>query len=184
MRILIAEDDAVLADGLSLYGIVAPEYGWNDYAELNMRGKIAVVLAGLGMLGYIWWRFEWNFAIGAIATLVLDTTKTVGFFALMGLDFNLTYRTPETSVGSFNFAVNASHFLKYYQEPSPGIAELLAAQDQMVLLGRKTAPERVASAVLDLAGQFGRPARQRRLRGHDFLRRHPGRSEAESRDPL
>jgi SecD/SecF fusion protein len=42
------------------------------------------------MLLYIWWRFEWHFALGAIATLILDTTKTVGFFALMGLDFNLT----------------------------------------------------------------------------------------------
>ena len=42
------------------------------------------------MLVYIWWRFEWNFAIGAIVTLVLDTTKTIGFFALFGLDFNLT----------------------------------------------------------------------------------------------
>jgi SecD/SecF fusion protein len=42
------------------------------------------------MLGYIWFRFEWHFAVGAIATLVLDTTKMVGFFALTGLDFNLT----------------------------------------------------------------------------------------------
>jgi SecD/SecF fusion protein len=58
--------------------------------ELARNGVIAVVLASLAMLGYIWWRFEWNFAIGAIVTLVLDTTKTVGFFAIMGLDFNLT----------------------------------------------------------------------------------------------
>lgn len=58
--------------------------------ELARNGVIAVVLASLAMLVYIWWRFEWNFAIGAIATLVLDTTKTVGFFALLGLDFNLT----------------------------------------------------------------------------------------------
>src|SRR3546814_20844306 len=42
------------------------------------------------MLCYIWWRFEWHFAIGAIVTLVLDTTKLVGFFAITGLDFNLT----------------------------------------------------------------------------------------------
>ena len=35
-------------------------------------------------------RFEWPFAVGAIATLILDVTKTVGFFALTGLDFNLT----------------------------------------------------------------------------------------------
>ncbi len=42
------------------------------------------------MLVYIWVRFEWPFAVGAIATLVLDVTKTVGFFSLTGLDFNLT----------------------------------------------------------------------------------------------
>lgn len=58
--------------------------------ELAQSGVMAVVLAGLAMLVYIWWRFEWNFAIGAIATLVLDTTKMVGFFALFQLDFNLT----------------------------------------------------------------------------------------------
>ncbi|MCR5856838.1 protein translocase subunit SecD [Mesorhizobium sp. J428] len=58
--------------------------------ELAQSGVLAVVLAAAAMLCYIWWRFEWNFAIGAIATLVLDTTKMVGFFALLGLDFNLT----------------------------------------------------------------------------------------------
>ncbi|MDQ6433614.1 protein translocase subunit SecD [Mesorhizobium sp. LHD-90] len=58
--------------------------------ELAQSGVLAVVLAAAAMLLYIWWRFEWNFAIGAIATLVLDTTKTIGFFALTGLDFNLT----------------------------------------------------------------------------------------------
>lgn len=58
--------------------------------ELATSGLIAVLLACLAMLGYIWWRFEWHFAVGAIATLVLDVTKTVGFFALTGLDFNLT----------------------------------------------------------------------------------------------
>lgn len=58
--------------------------------ELAQSGVMAVVLAALAMLAYIWWRFEWNFAIGAIATLVLDTTKMIGFFALFQLDFNLT----------------------------------------------------------------------------------------------
>ena len=48
------------------------------------------MLASLAMLVYIWARFEWPFAVGAIATLVLDVTKTIGFFALTGLDFNLT----------------------------------------------------------------------------------------------
>ena len=58
--------------------------------ELNMTGIMAVGLAALAMLIYIWIRFEWPFAIGAIATLALDVTKTVGLFALIGLDFNLT----------------------------------------------------------------------------------------------
>lgn len=59
-------------------------------AELATTGLIAVVLASLAMLAYIWIRFEWPFAVGAIATLILDVTKTIGFFALTGLEFNLT----------------------------------------------------------------------------------------------
>nr|WP_196107263.1 MULTISPECIES: protein translocase subunit SecD [unclassified Ochrobactrum] len=58
--------------------------------ELARSGFIAVVLSALGMLIYLWWRFEWFFAMGAIITLILDTTKMVGFFALFQLDFNLT----------------------------------------------------------------------------------------------
>lgn len=58
--------------------------------ELAATGVLAVVLASLAMLAYIWARFEWPFAVGAITTLVLDVTKTVGFFALTGLEFNLT----------------------------------------------------------------------------------------------
>ena len=58
--------------------------------ELAYAGFLSVALASLAMLVYIWIRFEWPFAVGAIVTLVLDTTKTVGFFALTGLEFNLT----------------------------------------------------------------------------------------------
>jgi SecD/SecF fusion protein len=58
--------------------------------ELATAGILSVVLASLAMLVYIWVRFEWPFAVGAIATLILDVTKMVGFFALTGLDFNLT----------------------------------------------------------------------------------------------
>ncbi|RCS25406.1 protein translocase subunit SecD [Phyllobacterium salinisoli] len=58
--------------------------------ELARSGILAVGLAAIAMLFYIWWRFEWYFALGAIATLILDTTKMIGFFALTGLDFNLT----------------------------------------------------------------------------------------------
>ena len=58
--------------------------------ELAYAGILSVVLASIAMLIYIWVRFEWPFAVGAIATLILDVTKTIGFFALTGLEFNLT----------------------------------------------------------------------------------------------
>ena len=58
--------------------------------ELAVAGILAVASASLAMLFYIWARFDWPFAVGAIATLVLDITKTVGFFSLTGLDFGLT----------------------------------------------------------------------------------------------
>ncbi len=58
--------------------------------ELTDAGILAVLFASIAMFIYIWIRFDWHFAVGAIATLVLDTTKTIGFFALTGLEFNLT----------------------------------------------------------------------------------------------
>ncbi|MFB9947275.1 protein translocase subunit SecD [Rhizobium puerariae] len=58
--------------------------------ELATAGFLSVFLASIAMMIYIWARFEWPFAVGAIATLVLDVTKTIGFFAITGLDFNLT----------------------------------------------------------------------------------------------
>lgn len=58
--------------------------------ELARSGFMAVILAALAMTVYIWWRFEWFFAAGAIITLILDTTKLVGVFALFQFDFNLT----------------------------------------------------------------------------------------------
>ncbi len=59
-------------------------------SELARSGSLAVGLAMLAILLYIWFRFEWHFAVGAIAVLLLDITKTIGFFALTGVDFNLT----------------------------------------------------------------------------------------------
>ena len=51
---------------------------------------LAVLLAAAGMLVYLWIRYESHFATAAIATIGLDITKTIGFFALTGLEFNLT----------------------------------------------------------------------------------------------
>jgi SecD/SecF fusion protein len=53
-------------------------------------GLSALAWAAIAMFIYIAFRFEWPFAVGAIATMFLDLTKTVGFFALTGFEFNLT----------------------------------------------------------------------------------------------
>ena len=59
-------------------------------AELATTGLIALSLAILAMPAYIWVRFEWHFAAGAIVVLFLDITKTFGIIALVGWEVNLT----------------------------------------------------------------------------------------------
>ena len=39
---------------------------------------------------YVWFRFEWQFSLGAILALVHDVISTIGIFALLGLEFNLS----------------------------------------------------------------------------------------------
>lgn len=58
--------------------------------ELFQNGMIALGLSILAMLVYIWFRFEWQFGVGAVVTLVLDITKIVGVYAITGFQFNLT----------------------------------------------------------------------------------------------
>jgi preprotein translocase SecF subunit len=58
--------------------------------ELARTGTIAVLFTIAGIMAYIWFRFEWQFAIGCVATLVHDAILTVGFFAATQIDFNLT----------------------------------------------------------------------------------------------
>lgn len=58
--------------------------------ELFANGMLALGLAMLAMLVYIWFRFEWQFGAGAVVTLLLDITKTVGFYAVTDIQFNLT----------------------------------------------------------------------------------------------
>jgi preprotein translocase subunit SecF len=59
-------------------------------SELASTGTLAVLFTILGIMTYIWFRFEWQFAIGAVATLVHDAILMVGFFAVTQIDFNLS----------------------------------------------------------------------------------------------
>lgn len=57
--------------------------------ELFRNGLMATGLAFVAVLIYIWFRFDWQFGVGVVATLILDITKTVGFFAVTRLEFDL-----------------------------------------------------------------------------------------------
>ncbi len=58
--------------------------------ELTKDGIIAVAVALLGVMIYIWFRFEWQFAIGAVASLTHDVLLTIGLFAFTRMEFNLS----------------------------------------------------------------------------------------------
>jgi preprotein translocase subunit SecF len=58
--------------------------------ELVQAGTLGVVLAILGVLVYLWFRFEMQLAIGAIVGTMHDIVLTLGFFLITQLEFNLT----------------------------------------------------------------------------------------------
>jgi preprotein translocase subunit SecF len=66
--------------------VVGPTVG----AELIRAGVIATVLALLAIAAYVWFRFEWQFGVGAMLSTLHDTITTVGLFSLLQVEFNLT----------------------------------------------------------------------------------------------
>lgn len=71
------------------------EYRKVDYVgptvgkELIRAGALAMTLAIIAILMYIWFRFEWQFGLGAVMALLHDLIATLGFISLMGYEFGL-----------------------------------------------------------------------------------------------
>ena len=66
--------------------LVGPQVG----SELKKAGIIASVIAVLAISAYIWFRFEWQFALGAMIGLIHDLIITVGVLSFLNFDFSLT----------------------------------------------------------------------------------------------
>ena len=66
--------------------VVGPKVG----GELIEAGAISVALALLAIMAYIWFRFEWQFGVGAVLALAHDVITTVGVFSILQLEFNLS----------------------------------------------------------------------------------------------
>jgi preprotein translocase subunit SecF len=58
-------------------------------ADLFWAAGEAILFAQIAILLYVWFRFEWQFAIGAVIALIHDAVTTLGLFSLLGLEFNL-----------------------------------------------------------------------------------------------
>ncbi len=65
--------------------IVGPKVG----SELKEKGIMSLVLAIIGILIYVAFRFEWRFAVASIVALIHDISIALGAIALVGLDVNL-----------------------------------------------------------------------------------------------
>jgi len=77
-----------LGDGVEYRRVefVGPKVG----GELIRDGALAVILSLVGIMVYIWFRFEWQFGLCAVFALVHDIVATIGIFALLQLEFNLS----------------------------------------------------------------------------------------------
>lgn len=65
---------------------VGPQVG----DQLKHDGILAVTLAVLGIMAYVWFRFEWQYAVAAIVALLHDCVAVLGLFSLTQMEFNLT----------------------------------------------------------------------------------------------
>lgn len=65
---------------------VGPQVG----EELTEQGGLAMLIALGAILLYVSLRFQWKFSLGAVAALFHDVIITIGFFSILGLQFDLT----------------------------------------------------------------------------------------------
>ncbi|MGR7996599.1 protein translocase subunit SecF [Xanthobacter sp. ZOL 2024] len=91
-------DEAQQAIVAQVRGALGSEYairrvesvGPSVSGELVRQSILAMVLGAVAVLAYLWFRFEWQFAVGAIVTTMHDIFVTLMIYSLFGIDFDLT----------------------------------------------------------------------------------------------
>ncbi|PPR41890.1 MAG: hypothetical protein CFH22_00437 [Alphaproteobacteria bacterium MarineAlpha5_Bin12] len=90
-------DNAILIDNVkNLIEDRVTEFRRSEYVgptisnELFINGLQAIVLSMLAILIYVWFRFEWQFGIGAVIALIHDVLFTLGILSIFNIDFNLS----------------------------------------------------------------------------------------------
>jgi len=77
---------------------VGPKVG----GELIRDATIATVLALFGIMAYVWFRYEWQFAVNCIVALFHDCITTIGLFALFGFQFDLNVVAAVLTIAGFS----------------------------------------------------------------------------------
>ncbi len=77
---------------------VGPQVG----QELKKKGIYAVVFALLGIMAYVWFRFEWQFGLSALISIAHDVIAVLGFMSLTGMTFDLTTLAAVLMVAGFS----------------------------------------------------------------------------------
>jgi len=102
--------------------LVGPTVG----EELQLDALWAVLAAIGAILVYIWFRFEWQFGVGAVIALAHDVISTIGLFALLGLEFNLATVAAILTIAGYSindtvvvFDRVRENMRRYKQLPSP-----------------------------------------------------------------
>jgi len=89
-EIIQAMEDALRAVDPAITFPSVESVGPKVSSELIWSALLAVLAGSVGILIYIWIRFEWQFAVGTVAALVHDVVVTVGVFSIFQLKFDLT----------------------------------------------------------------------------------------------
>ncbi|MCB1365115.1 MAG: protein translocase subunit SecF [Rhodobacteraceae bacterium] len=82
-------EDALSAAAPDIKFVSVESVGPKVSGELVQTAVLAVLLAIAAVLVYIWLRFEWQFALGAVLALVHDVVLTIGVFSELQIKFDL-----------------------------------------------------------------------------------------------
>lgn len=88
-EVIVAVEEALRAVAPSIEFTSVESVGPKVSGELIQTAVLAVLAAVGAILVYIWLRFEWQFAIGAVAALIHDVVVTIGIFSLLQIRFDL-----------------------------------------------------------------------------------------------
>lgn len=110
---------------------VGPQVG----QELKRQGGLAVLFSLIGILAYVWFRFEWQFGVASIIALAHDAIATIGLFALTQMEFNLSTVAAVLMIAGYSindtvvvFDRIRENLRKYKKKPLPELFNLSVNQ--------------------------------------------------------